>query len=259
VTHGELVARLRAAGCVFAEDEAELITEAAAGSASELERMASQRESGLPLEQVAGWAEFCEVRVRVAPGVFVPRPRSELLVVAAAARARPGCVVVDLCCGTGALGLALARSVAGIQLHVADIDPVAVACARENVVSVGGRVYEGDLFEPLPTGLRGRVGVLLANVPYVPTAEVGLLPREARDHELRAALDGGADGLDVARRVAASAPEWLAGDGCLLFEVAEHQVAACTDAVVRAGLTANVERAPDLDATCIVASRPGTR
>ena len=173
--------------------------------------MVGQRAAGVPLEQVVGWAEFCGLRITVAPGVFVPRRRTEFLVRQAVALARPGAVIVDLCCGAGAIGAALAAAVEGAEVHAADVDPAAVRCARQNLPA--GRVYQGDLYEPLPATLRGRVAILTANVPYVPTGEIGYLPPEARAHEPRAALDGGADGLDVLRRVAAGAAGWLAPGG----------------------------------------------
>ena len=128
----------------------------------------------------------------MAPGVFVPRRRTEFLVRQAAALARPGDVIVDLCCGAGAIGAALAAAVDRAEVHAADIDPAAVRCARRNVPGPWGHVYQGNLYEPLPGRLRGRVGVLVANVPYVPTGEIGFLPPEARTHEPRVALDGGA-------------------------------------------------------------------
>ena len=169
--------------------------------------MVDRRVAGLPLEHVLGWAEFCGLRVAVDPGRLrappphrVPRRRRPL------ALAPPRPVVVDLCCGSGAVGAALAAALGPVELHAADIDPAAVRCARRNVAAAGGQVYQGDLYDPLPADLRGRVDVLAANVPYVPTDEVGLLPPEARDHEPLVALDGGADGLDVLRRVAAEAP-----------------------------------------------------
>ena len=195
----ELVGRLRAAGCVFAEQEAALLV-GAAPSVRALESMVARRVAGEPLEYVVGWAEFCGLRMVVEPGVFVPRHRTELLV-DEAARLLEGVaypVVLDLCCGCGALGAALAvrREVA---LYAADVDPAAVRCARVNLAEAGGHVFEGDLFDPLPRDLRGRVDVLLANVPYVPTDAIALMPPEARDHELRVTLDGGADGLDVFR------------------------------------------------------------
>ena len=254
-----IVSTLRAAGCVFAEDEARLLT-AAAGTPAELLAMVGRRAAGLPLEHVIGWAEFCGLRIEVDPGVFVPRRRTEFLVERAAAVSPPRAVVVDLCCGSGALGAALAVSLAGAggcaELHAADIDPAAVRCARRNVTAAGGRVYEGDLFEPLPVVLRGRIDVLLANVPYVPTEEVGLLPAEARLHEARVALDGGADGLDVLRRVAAGAPHWLAPGGHLLFETSERQVPQAVGTVTAGGLVARVAECEERYATVVIATRP---
>jgi release factor glutamine methyltransferase len=249
-----VVARLRAAGCVFAEDEAALLMAAAAEGGTDLTAMVERRVGGLPLEQVIGWAEFCGVRIAVDPGVFVPRHRTELLVREAAALAHPGAVVVDLCCGTGALGVALASLVGEIELHAADIDPVAVRCARRNLAAMG-RVYEGDLFLALPAMLLGRVDVLLANTPYVPSEEVELLPREARDHEARGALDGGADGLDVQRRVAAAAPEWLAPGGHLLMETSDQQASRAAGILGAAGLSARVARSEELEATVVIGTR----
>ncbi|HUZ39180.1 MAG TPA: putative protein N(5)-glutamine methyltransferase, partial [Streptosporangiaceae bacterium] len=230
-----IVARLRAAGCVFAEDEARLLV-SAAGTPAELDAMVDRRVAGLPIEHVVGWAEFCGLRIAVDPGVFVPRRRTEFLVREAAALTRrapdgPATVVVDLCCGSGAVGVALAAALGRVELHAADLDPAAVRCARRNVGAAGGQVYEGDLFEPLPAALRGRVDVLAANVPYVPAEEVALLPPEARMHEPRVALDGGEDGLDVLRRVAAEAPRWLAPGGCMLTETSERQAALAAEAV----------------------------
>jgi release factor glutamine methyltransferase len=253
-----IVARLRAAGCVFAEDEARLLI-STAPTPADLEVMVHRRAAGLPLEHVVGWAEFGGLRIAVDPGVFVPRRRSEFLVSQAVGRARPGAVVVDLCCGSGALGAALAAALEDAEVHAVDIDPAAVACARRNLVAAGGRVYEGDLYAPLPAGLRGRVDILLANVPYVPTREVGLLPAEARLHEARVALDGGADGLAVLRRVSAAAPGWLAPGGHLLVETSERQAPQAVEAFARGGLTAQVASSEELDATVIIGTRPPSR
>ncbi|MFI9100209.1 putative protein N(5)-glutamine methyltransferase [Streptomyces fildesensis] len=256
-----IVTRLRAAGCVFAEDEAELIVSTACTPA-ELAAMVERRVVGLPLEHVLGWAEFHGRRYVVDPGVFVPRRRTEFLVDQAAALLLPGSVVVDLCCGSGALGAAL---VAGrdpgaghgpVELYAADIDPAAVRCARRNVDAVGGRVHEGDLYEPLPAALRDRVGILLANVPYVPTEEIELLPTEARVHEARVALDGGTDGLDVLRRVTAEAARWLAPGGQLLFETSERQVPEAVGIVTRDGLIPRVATSEELYATVVIGTRP---
>ncbi|WP_411078727.1 putative protein N(5)-glutamine methyltransferase [Streptomyces sp. cmx-18-6] len=244
------VATLRRAGCVFAEDEAELLHTTAA-SPDELAAMVERRVAGLPLEHVLGWAEFCGRRFAVDAGVFVPRRRTEFLVAQAAGLAPDRAVVVDLCCGTGALGVVLAATLDRVELHACDVEPAAVRCARHNVGDLG-RVYRGDLFDPLPAALRGRVDVLLANVPYVPTADVELLPAEARVHEPRVALDGGGDGLDVMRRVAAEAPGWLAPGGSLLVEASERQRDAAVRVLRDAGLAPRVVDCEELYATVVI-------
>ncbi|MFE9395740.1 putative protein N(5)-glutamine methyltransferase [Streptomyces flavidovirens] len=250
-----IVTRLRAAGCVFAEAEAELLLSAAQDPAH-LSAMVDRRIAGLPLEHVLGWAEFRGRRIAVDPGVFVPRRRTEFLVEQAVALAPSRAVVVDLCCGSGALGAALAVSLGRVELHAADVDPAAVRCARRNVTAVGGQVYEGDLYAPLPAAtLRGRVDVLLANVPYVPTGEIELLPPEARIHEARVALDGGADGLDVLRRVTAQAARWLAPGGHLLFETSERQAPQAVETVARGGLVPQVVTCDELYATVVIGTR----
>ena len=250
-----VVAALRAAGCVFAEDEAVLLA-AAAASRDELDGMVARRASGVPLEYVLGWAEFAGLRITVAPGVFVPRRRTECLVRQAIAAAPPRPVAVDLCCGTGAVAAALAARLDLAELHAADLDPAAVACARQNLASAGAQVHQGDLYAALPGGLRGRVDILAANVPYVPTGQLPLLPPEARDHEPRLSLDGGPDGLDVARRAVAGAPDWLAPGGRLLIEATEEQAGTLARAVTAAGLTAAVTGCEDLDATVVTGTRP---
>ena len=251
----ELIRRLRAAGCVFAEDEAALLL-AAAGSPAELDAMVGRRVSGLPLEHVIGYTDLCGVRVAVDPGVFVPRHRSELLARSAAAVARRGDVVVDLCCGSGALGAVVASLTGGVELHATDIDPAAVRCAERNVAPYGGRTYTGDLFSALPDRLRGHVDVIVTNVPYVPASEVDLLPREARLYESRVALDGGSDGLDVLRRVAVEAPSWLRRGGRLLVETSEAQTPEAVAVMRGAGWSAEVVADPDLEATVVIATAP---
>jgi release factor glutamine methyltransferase len=255
-TRSRVVGELRAAGCVFAEEEAELLF-AQAADPGELAAMVARRVAGEPLEQVVGWAEFAGRKVAVAPGVFVPRRRTEFLVRQAVARARAGAVVLDLCCGTGALGLAVAGAVPGVELHAADLDPAAVACARGNLAPIGGHVHEGDLYAPLPEALRGRVDVLLANTPYVPSADIALLPAEARDHEPRTALDGGPDGLDVQRRVVAAAPGWLAPGGHLLVEVTKRQLPYSLAVFAAAGLRTAVEACDETEATVVIGTRAG--
>jgi release factor glutamine methyltransferase len=249
-----VVARLRAAGCVFAEDEAELLISAATTPA-DLEAMVERRAAGEPIEHVLGWAEFCGLRIVVDPGVFRPRPRTEFLAGLALELTRPRDVVVDLCCGTGAVGAALVAARDGLELHAVDIDPAAVRCARRNLEPAGGRVYEGDLYQPLPDRLRGQVDVLVANAPYVPSDSIGFLPAEARLHEPRVALDGGADGLDILRRVIAEAPAWLTPGGHLLVETSERQAEETVTAVRQASLDPRLLRSDELDATAVVGTR----
>ncbi|WP_425580941.1 putative protein N(5)-glutamine methyltransferase [Streptomyces thermoalcalitolerans] len=253
-SRAQVAAVLRTAGCVFAEEEAELLL-ADARTPDELAALVARRVAGLPLEQVLGWAEFHGLRIAVEPGVFVPRRRTEFLVDQAAARVPDASVVVDLCCGSGAVGVALAAVLGPLELHAADIDPVAVRCARRNAAPVNGTVHTGDLFAALPGELRGRVDILAANVPYVPTREIGLLPPEAREHESLIALDGGADGLDVLRRVAAEAPAWLAPGGCLLAETSGRQAPKALAVLARAGLTACLAVSEDLCAHVVVGTR----
>jgi release factor glutamine methyltransferase len=244
-----VVARLRSAGCVFAEDEARLLV-AEAGSPVRLEALVRRRIAGEPLEHLLGWAEFCGLRIVVAQGVFVPRRRTEFLVEQAAALARPGAVVVDLCCGSGAVAAALSTLLDRPEIHASDVDPAAVACARHNLP--GGTVHAGDLFGALPADLRRRIDVLVANVPYVPSDAIALMPPEAREHEPRTALDGGTDGLDVARRVVAGATGWLAPGGSVLFEVGEAQVPTATGIVAAAGLVPRVVAAEETGAIVVI-------
>jgi release factor glutamine methyltransferase len=255
-TESVVVTQLRAAGCVFAEDEARLLI-AAARTPADLAAMVGRRADGVPLEHVLGWAEFCGLRIAVDPGVFVPRRRTEFLVRQAAALARPPAVVVDLCCGSGAVGVALVAALDWVELHAVDVDPAAVQCAHRNLAAVGGQVHEGDLYQPLPTTLRGHVDLLVANVPYVPSEAVELMPSEARIHEPRVALDGGADGLDVLRRVTAAAPRWLAPGGHLLIETSERQVSQAVGIFACNGLVPQVARSDVWDATVVIGTRPG--
>lgn len=206
------MARLRAAGCVFAEDEALLILE----DGRDIEMLLRRRERGEPLAHVLGWVDFAGLTVEVDPGVFVPRPQTVAL--AEHAVALEPAIAVDLFAGAGAIASVLAartsaRVVAG-ELEVRE-------CLRANALRYGFEVVTSDVDSGIPAELEGRVDVLTANVPYVPTAELQYVPHEG---EPASALDGGPDGLDWTRRVLACAPRWLRPGGTLLTEVATHQV-----------------------------------
>ena len=248
--------RLSAAGCVYPEDEARLLTTAAADSGDPLEDLVVRREAGEPLEHIVGWADFCGHRIRLAPGVFVPRRRTEWVVAQALEVTGSGAVVVDLCCGSGAIGVALVARVPWIELYAVDLDPVAVSSARINLTEHRARVLTGDLYEPLPAAVLGRVDTLTVNAPYVPTDELHLMPPEARDHEPSYTLVGGVDGLDVHRRVVADAPAWLAPGGHLVAECGRRQASDLARAMSATGLEPRILRSPDLDATVVVGRRP---
>ena len=192
----------------------------------------------------------------VEPGVFVPRRRTEFVVDQVVTLMRPGAVVVDLCCGSGAISAALLVRVPEVELYAADIDPVAVRCARRNIGD-RGRVCQGDLYAALPAEVAGRVDLVVCNAPYVPTEAIAFMPAEARLHEPRVALDGGPDGLDIQRRVIAEAPDWLIPGGHLLIETSRTQASSTVATLQRAGLSATVAHSDDLDATVAIGRYPG--
>lgn len=250
---GELTLRLRAAGCVFADDEAALFLDAARDEQG-LERMVQRRLAGEAPEHIVGFAEFCGLRIGIVPGVFIPRQRSAALVDQAVALCQAGSVVVDMCCGTGALGRAVAERVSGITLHAADSDSLAVACAVRNLAGVG-TASTGDLTDALPGTLRGGIDVMVANVPYVPSAALPRMPAEAREHEPAATHDGGADGLDVFRRLVGAVHEWLAPGGSILSEINEGQADAALAACSAAGLVGRTFIDDDRETTIVIGSR----
>ena len=255
----DLAARLSAAGCVRAEDEAALLLEAA-HSPSDLAALAARRVAGEPLEHLVGWAEVSGVRVRLGPGVFVPRRRSEHLVSVSAgvlsARTRPGrATVLDLCAGSGALGLAVHAAAGPFDLVAVDLDPVAVRWAAENLTSVQGSALLGDLFEPVDEHLRGDIALVIGNAPYVPTEALDRLPREAREHEPALALDGGTDGLTVHRRLLGEAPNWLEPGGAVVVELGAAQVPAIRELATGLGLVTSAVPAADDPHSVVVVGR----
>ncbi len=252
-----VVARLRAAGCVWAEEEAALLA-AAAASPDDLEILLVRRVAGEPLETVLGWVEFLGRRLMVAPGVFVPRRRTELLARTALERTRAvpvgtgRPVVVEMCCGVAPVAASLEDAHA--EVHASDVDAAALGCARSNAPSAA--LHLGDLYDALPPDLLGRVDVLAANAPYVPSDRVADMPPEARDHEPLTALDGGADGVDLHRRLAADAVRWLAPGGALLIETSPGQSALTTGAMAAAGLVTRVVADDEVGGCVAIGVRP---
>lgn len=249
----ELAHSLRAAGSVFAEDEAVLLLEAAAGRRDRLNALLARRLGGEPLEQVLGWAAFAGLRITVRPGVFVPRRRTELIARLAVAACPPDGVVLELCCGTGAISAAVLAALPGARVFASDVMTQSVLCAAENLGSRAA-VFHGDLFQALPAALRGRVDVLAVNAPYVPSGAIALMPAEARLHEPRLALDGGADGLDVHRRVAAGAASWLHPGSTLVIECSTEQAPASAALFDAAGFATRVVHDDEIDGTAVVAT-----
>ncbi len=237
----ELVARLRTAGCVYAEDEADLLL-AADG---DVDALVARRIAGEPLEHLLGWVAFGGLRIAVSAGVFVPRQRTMALVDAALSLAPH--VLVDLCCGSGAVGAVVLDRSPGVEVHGADLDPRSVACAARNLPTV----WEGDLFDALPRDLLGRVDVVVANAPYVPTGEIRLMPPEAREHEPAVALDGG---VELHRRIAAGVRPWLAPGGHVLIETSVAQAPLTAAALEEQGLRVTVLHDEERDATVVSAT-----
>ncbi|MFC4242086.1 N5-glutamine methyltransferase family protein [Gryllotalpicola reticulitermitis] len=264
---------------MFAEDEAELLR-TATSDAGQLEQLVTRRVDGEPLEYVLGWAEFAGLRLRVAPGVFVPRRRTELLLRLAlaslrgdpslphaqssrraeptpraegSAQAREAPHVLELCCGVAPVATAVGARMPEASVIAADIDPDAVAVATENLAPLGGRAIESDLFAALPAGTQ--FDVIVANAPYVPSAELVHMPREAREFEHTIALDGGPDGLLLHRSIAADAAAWLSPGGVVLVETSRRQADADREIFATHGWRVEIVRDDDLDATAVRAMR----
>jgi release factor glutamine methyltransferase len=211
--------RLSRAGCIAAGEEADELLRAADGDAKRLECLVDRRTRGEPVAWLTGTATFCGIELVVAPGVYVPRPQTEALARRAASLMPPAGIGVDLCTGAGAIAAVMSAAAPAGRVIATELDPAAARCAREN----GVEVLIGDLDEPLPPDLAGRVDVLIAVPPYVPQEELHLLPRDVRDHEPRLALDGGMGGTAVLDGIARLAPRWLRPGGWLLLELGGEQ------------------------------------
>ncbi len=237
---------------MFAEDEAALIADAAGGYPARHEALLERRIAGEPLEIVIGWARFAGLRIPTAPGVFVPRRRTELVARLAIACAPDDATVVDLCCGTGAVAAAIAHARTDARIVAADVDPAAVALAASTLAPLGCVATVSDLDEALGH-LAGAVDVIASCPPYVPTAQIPLMPREARDHEPALALDGGPDGAAVQRAVLDAAARLLRPGGVAIVETSEDLATLTLAAAADAALSARLERDAELGAVAVVA------
>jgi release factor glutamine methyltransferase len=259
----DATARLGAAGISTARQDAELLLARALGTTrlalytggadpvpARIRRafgaLVARRLRHEPVQYLLGEAEFCGLALAVGPGAFIPRPETEELVARALALAMPAtAVAVDLCAGSGAIACALAAGRPGWTVWAVERAPAAAAWARANAgrLGVAGRLHvvEGDLFAPLAGRVAaGTVDLIVANPPYLASAELPGLPGEVRDWEPRSALDGGPDGLAVARGVLAGAPGWLRAGGHLLVEIGEAHGSAVTALAAEDGRYAGV-------------------
>ena len=218
------MSRLADAGCIAPREEA-LALVGAAGDTDQLDSLVGRRCDGEPLAWLVGSVTFCGRPIRVAPGVYVPRPQSELIAEAGAGRLPKRGLAVDLCTGAGAIAAVLTHRRPRARVLATEIDPLAAGCARGN----GVEVLVGDLADPLPSDLTGRVDVVTSVPPYVPTGAMALLPRDVVTYEPRAALDGGSDGLVLVRRVVRAAARLLRPGGSLVVELGGDQDARLGD------------------------------
>jgi release factor glutamine methyltransferase len=201
-------------------------------------RLLARRRRGEPLQHLLGWEEFCGLRLRVSPAALIPRPETELLVAwtlellrGSRVAERPG-LAIDLGTGNGAIACALAHALPSLSVVGVDISAEALALARENIRALGldGRIrlVRGDLFGPLA---RVPADVVLANPPYIVSADLGTLPPEVREYEPHVALDGGPDGTAFHRRILTEAPRYLRSGGWLLMEIGEGQAKVLASAL----------------------------
>jgi release factor glutamine methyltransferase len=222
---------LAGAGFVAADEEAQELLTRAAGDGELLESLVARRLTGEPLAWITGSVSFCDVQIRVEPGVYVPRWQSELLARRAVERLPANGTAIDLCTGAGAIAKTLMTYRRGARVVASDIDERAVACATAN----GVEVYRGDLFAPLPRTLEGGIDVVVGVVPYVPTSDLGLLQRDTFAFESSLSYDGGHDGTEILRRVVADSPRFLRGGGALLLELGGEQADALGPDLARLG------------------------
>jgi release factor glutamine methyltransferase len=219
-------------------------------AADRFTELVTRRAEGEPLAYLVGEVEFMSLPFGVGPEVLIPRPETEVLVEAVLEGLRsagdagseggviPLPVVADIGTGSGVVAASIAWYEPRATVYATDLSANALARARANAERHGLqnriRFLAGDLFQPLEgSGLEGGLTAVVSNPPYVATPDVARLPREVRDHEPRIALDGGLDGLDVIRRLAAETPRWLREDGFLAFEVGAGQAPQVLDLLAR--------------------------
>lgn len=233
-------AALAEAGCLSSRGEAELAirrlsiagpgvpgARLSGAEVRSIQEYVERRRSGDPPQYILGGCEFMGRWVSLDHTTYIPRPWTESMVrhgIAALGRTRRPRTVVDVGTGSGALALVIAESVRDCVVWALDVDERAVGWARTNTSRLSNvRVARSDLFGELSPDLAGQVDLVLGSLPYVPSTELGTLPRDYREHEPVVALDGGTDGLALYRRALDEARPWLRGRGRVLFELGHRQ------------------------------------
>lgn len=253
-----VAARLAAAGVPSPEVDARLLIEHVtelAGSCDGcggalLDGLVARRAAREPLQLVIGRTWFRELELRCAPGVFIPRPETEIVAGVAIdeARRHDAPLVAEPCTGTGAIALSIAVEVPGARVVATDLDPAAVDLARDNLARVLSgeagpplvadqvEVLQGNLLAPLAEHLRGRLDVLVSNPPYLPAVDRSSWQPEVADHDPDAALVGGDDGHEVVDRLLRDAADWLRPGGLVVVEIDERRGLDAMAAAAAAGL-----------------------
>lgn len=256
----EATERLRAAGVASAEHDAAellahvlgttrarlvLVEEVSDDAAGEYDALVARRAAREPLQHLTGVAWFRHVELAVGPGVFVPRPETELLAGWAIEHAEPGSVVVDLCTGSGAIAKSVADEVPGARVHAVELDEPAYAWAERNLADTGVDLRQGD-FATAFNDLLGTVDVVTCNPPYIPLEAWESVAPEARDHDPHLALFSGDDGLDAIRVLACRAARLLRPGGVLGFEHADVQAESAPAVLTATGAWTEVRDHRDL-------------
>lgn len=182
----------------------------------------SRRLRHEPLQYIEGSVPFGTVEIQVDDRVLVPRPETEYLLELVSGLADHPEVIVDLCTGSGNLALALKAEFPSADVHATELSPDSLDVARRNAErnGIAATFHEGDLFDPLPPALKGRVDVLVANPPYLSEGEMADLPPDVRNEPVMALLSG-PEGDEIVRRIADGFSEWMAPEGIVAIEVSE--------------------------------------
>ena len=204
----------------------------------EFRALVRRRAQRIPLQHLTGRAWFRNVELAVGPGVFSPRPETELVAGAAIDEAKrlPEPLVIELCAGSGAISAAVLDEVPGVRLVAIEREPDALAWLRRNLAGTPAEIIAADLRDPQP-GLAGRADVVVVNPPYVPLVDRERLDPEVREHDPATALYAGDDGLELMPEVIAAASRLLRGGGLVVIEHGDEQADACRQLLVAGGFS----------------------